>query len=81
MDPLSKAAGPMLSDTMSVPFNDLTALKQQLATKRFAAFFVEPIQSEAGIRLPEDDYLKKAQELCARYGTLFVLDEVKIPVR
>jgi ornithine--oxo-acid transaminase len=69
--------GPMLADTFAVPFNDLAALARQLATKRYAAFFVEPIQSEGGIRLPVADYLKEAQKLCARYGALFVLDEVQ----
>jgi ornithine--oxo-acid transaminase len=69
--------GPMLSDTAAVPFNDLAALQQQLATKRYGAFFVEPIQSEAGIRLPDPDYLRQAQDLCTRYGALFVLDEVQ----
>jgi ornithine--oxo-acid transaminase len=69
--------GPMLSDTFAIPFNDLVALERQLATKRIAAFFVEPIQSEAGIRLPDAEYVKEAQKLCARHGALFVLDEVQ----
>jgi ornithine--oxo-acid transaminase len=69
--------GPMLSDTEAVPFNDLAALRRELATRRYGAFIVEPIQSEAGIRLPAPDYLKEAQDLCARNGTLFVLDEVQ----
>lgn len=69
--------GPMLSDTAAVPFNDLAALKEKLATKSYGAFFVEAIQSEAGIRLPDADYLRQAQEICTRYGTLFVVDEVQ----
>lgn len=69
--------GPMLADTAAIPFNDVAALRERLATKRYAAFFVEPIQSEAGIRLPDASYLREAQELCARYGALFVLDEVQ----
>ena len=69
--------GPMLADTCDIPFNDLAALERQRATKRFAAFFVEPIQSEAGIRLPGQDYLTEAQRLCARCGALFVFDEVQ----
>lgn len=69
--------GTMLPDTHAIPFNDLTALEQQLSTKNYAAFFVEPIQSEAGIRLPDPGYLAAAQKLCARYGALFVLDEVQ----
>lgn len=69
--------GPMLADTRAIQFNDLAALKQQLETKKFAAFIVEPLQSEAGIRLAEPEYLRQAQRLCAGYGTLFVLDEVQ----
>ena len=69
--------GPMLPDTGAVPFGDLGALRERLATKQLAAFFVEPIQSEAGIRIPGPEYLREASRLCARYGTLFVLDEVQ----
>jgi ornithine--oxo-acid transaminase len=69
--------GPMLSDTVAVPFGDLAALRERLARKQFAAFFVEPIQSEAGIRIPGPEYLREARRLCARYGTLLVLDEVQ----
>ena len=69
--------GPMLSDTAAVPFGDLAALREQLARKQFAAFFVEPVQSEGGIRIPAPEYLREAKCLCARYGTLLVLDEVQ----
>ena len=69
--------GAMLSDTVAVPFGNLEALRERLATKQFAAFFVEPIQSEAGIRIPGPEYLREASRLCARYGTLLVLDEVQ----
>ena len=50
---------------------------KKLATRRYAAFFVEPLQSEGGIRIPHPDYLPGAQSLCRRYGALFVLDEVQ----
>src|ERR1019366_6201411 len=40
-------------------------------------FIVEPVQSEAGIRLPPPGYLEVAQAACHRHGTLFVLDEVQ----
>ncbi|MGA2184166.1 MAG: aspartate aminotransferase family protein [Bryobacteraceae bacterium] len=69
--------GPMLPDTQAIPFGDIGALEAQLATKRFAAFIVEPVQSEAGIRMPPPDYLRRAKDLCRRFGTLFVLDEVQ----
>ncbi len=72
-----KGFGPLLPETAFVPFGDLAALEKELSSKRYAAFFVEPIQAEGGIRVPEPDYLRKAQELCQRYGTLLVADEVQ----
>lgn len=69
--------GPMLSDTVGVPFGDLETLKQTLSTGHYAAFFVEPVQSEAGIQLPDRNYLTEAAQLCRRHGALFVLDEVQ----
>jgi ornithine--oxo-acid transaminase len=69
--------GPMLPDTEEIPFGNLKALEEKLAHRKFAAFIVEPIQSEAGIRVPEREYLRTAQSLCKCYGTLFVLDEVQ----
>jgi ornithine--oxo-acid transaminase len=69
--------GPMLAETEEVPFGALDALEKKLATRRFAAFIVEPVQAEAGIRVPPSGYLEAAQALCRRYGSLFVLDEVQ----
>ncbi|HEY3836697.1 MAG TPA: aspartate aminotransferase family protein [Bryobacteraceae bacterium] len=69
--------GPMLANTASVPFGDLPALEEKLKSKKYAGFFVEPVQSEGGIVLPPSDYLKETKRLCARYGTLLVLDEVQ----
>jgi ornithine--oxo-acid transaminase len=73
----SEGFGPLLADTAAIPFGDLSALECELKTKRFAAFMVEPIQSEAGVCVPAPDYLRSAEALCRRYGTLFVLDEVQ----
>ncbi len=72
-----KGFGPLLPETMTVPFGDLVALEKELATKRYAAFFVEPIQAEGGIRMPEPGYLGDVQDLCRRYGSLLVADEVQ----
>jgi ornithine--oxo-acid transaminase len=68
---------PLLPGTESVPFANVAELERKLASKKFAAFVVEPIQSEAGVRVPPDDYLLAAQTLCKKYDTLFVLDEVQ----
>jgi ornithine--oxo-acid transaminase len=72
-----KGFGPLLPDTAFVPFGELAALEKELSTRRYAAFFVEPIQAEGGIRIPEPNYLRDAQALCGRYGTLLVADEVQ----
>ena len=69
--------GPLLADTAAIPFGDLRALQRELKSKRFAAFIVEPIQSEAGVCVPDREYLRAAESLCRRFGTLFVLDEVQ----
>jgi ornithine--oxo-acid transaminase len=69
--------GPLLPESEFVPFGDLAALDLALKSKRFAAFIVEPIQSEAGVCVPDRDYLRAAESLCRRYGTLLVLDEVQ----
>ncbi len=68
---------PLLPGAESVPLANLAELETKLATKKFAAFVVEPVQSEAGVRVPPADYLRGAQALCKKYGTLFVLDEVQ----
>ncbi len=69
--------GPLLPQTEAIPFDDLPALESKLHTKKFAAYFVEPIQSEGGIKLPSPEYLRQAKSLCHQYGTLLVLDEVQ----
>jgi ornithine--oxo-acid transaminase len=69
--------GPMLPETEAVALGDLEALKSKLRTRQFAAFIVEPLQGEGGVRVPEPGYLENVQALCRRYGTLFVVDEVQ----
>ena len=69
--------GTLLPETEAVPFNDLATLEAKLATRRFAALVLEPIQGEGGVRVPEERYLARAQALCRKFGTLFVLDEVQ----
>ncbi len=72
-----KGFGPLLPGTDQIRFNNLGDLEEKLKTRDYAAFFVEPIQGEAGIRAPQGNYLKEAGDLCKRYGTLLVLDEVQ----
>jgi ornithine--oxo-acid transaminase len=69
--------GPLLQDTVGVDYGDLSALESTLQAKRHAALVLEPVQAEAGIRVPSKAYLQGAQELCRKTGTLFVIDEVQ----
>ena len=69
--------GPLLPETKMVPFGSLEHLEWELKSKKFAAFIVEPVQSEGGVCVPDPVYLRSAQSLCRRYDTLFVLDEVQ----
>jgi ornithine--oxo-acid transaminase len=68
--------GPLLPGCVRVPFGDLGALETELSSRDVAAFIVEPIQGRM-VTLPPDGYLHGAQELCRRYGTLFVADEIQ----
>jgi acetylornithine/succinyldiaminopimelate/putrescine aminotransferase/nucleoside-diphosphate-sugar epimerase len=68
--------GPLVPGCERVPFGDLERLEAQLRTRDVAAFIVEPIQGRM-VTLAPSGYLEGAQELCRRYGTMFVLDEVQ----
>src|SRR5262245_18643351 len=67
---------PLLPDCVCVPFNDLAALDRALSNRQIAAFVVEPIQGK-GVILPDEDYLRGVQDLCRRYETLFIADEIQ----
>lgn len=69
--------GNLLPGARQIPFNDIATLEHELKTEKYAALFLEPIQGEAGIRVPDCKYLGEAKSLCERYGTLLVLDEVQ----
>lgn len=66
---------PLLPDIRYITFNEEEDLKQ--ITKRTACVMVEPIQAEAGIVLPRNNYLEKLRERCNETGTLLIFDEVQ----
>ena len=66
-----------LAPFVEVPFGDLAALEKALAARDIAAFIVEPIQVEAGVRLAPSAYLDAARDACRRTGALFIVDEVQ----
>ena len=68
---------PLLPGCEAVPFDDLEALEAKLSRQDVAAFIVEPIQGEGGVIVPHDGYLRGARELCDRYGSLLIFDEIQ----
>ena len=69
--------GPFMPGFTVIPYNDLGALERALEDKHVAGFLVEPIQGEAGVVLPDDGYLAKAQRACEDAGVLFIADEIQ----
>ena len=69
--------GPFVPGFEKIPYNNIAALEKALEDPNVAAFLVEPIQGEAGVFVPDDGYLKKAQELCKAKNVLLICDEVQ----
>ncbi len=79
-DPIAKDDfGPFIPGIELVPYNDITALKNLFEAKgdRIVAYLVEPIQGEAGVIVPDDDYWPQVAELCRQYNILLAMDEVQ----
>lgn len=71
--------GPFTPGFIKIPYNDIAALEEVLSREAdtIAAFLVEPIQGEAGVYVPDENFLKSASELCKKYNVLFIADEVQ----
>ena len=69
--------GPFMPGFDLIPYNDLGALEKALQNPNVAAFMVEPIQGEAGVVVPDPQYLARAQALCTRHNALLIADEVQ----
>lgn len=71
----SRAFRPLMPDVRLLEFNNEEELSQ--ITERTACIMVEPIQGEAGIVLPENNFLKKIRKRCDETGTLLIFDEIQ----
>src|SRR6218665_43206 len=60
-----------------VPFNDLDALEAVLRKRDVAAFIIETIPATYGFPMPKDGYLQACQNLCRKYGAMYIADEVQ----
>ncbi len=69
--------GPYTPGFQSIAYNNMSALESALENKNVIAFLVEPIQGEAGVNTPADDYMRKVQALCNSKNVLFIADEIQ----
>ncbi|MBC6991246.1 ornithine--oxo-acid transaminase [Hymenobacter sp. BT491] len=69
--------GPYSPGYQVVPYDDLKALEEALLDPHVCAFLVEPIQGEAGVVVPSEGYLAKAQALCKAHKVLLIVDEIQ----
>jgi len=74
-----KGFGPFTPGIEKIPYNDPQALEDilQKLGENVAAFIVEPIQGEAGVFVPDDNYIKDCYNICKKHNVLFVADEVQ----
>ena len=68
---------PLMSEFIHVNYDDIEAISDYQSNANVVAVMVEPIQGEAGIIIPKNDYLNKVQELCNKNGWLLILDGVQ----
>ncbi|EGO57890.1 ornithine aminotransferase [Neurospora tetrasperma FGSC 2508] len=63
----------------TIRYNNIADLEEVLEAhgKETAAFIVEPIQGEAGVVVPDEDYLQKVSALCKKHNVLFICDEIQ----
>ncbi|MBO7195530.1 MAG: aspartate aminotransferase family protein [Alistipes sp.] len=67
---------PLLPDTKAINFNSFDDLEQ--ITSRTACVLCEPVQGEAGVRVPQDGYLQALRKRCDEVGALLIFDEIQV---
>ncbi|KAK2437943.1 acetylornithine aminotransferase, mitochondrial [Trifolium repens] len=75
----TRGFGPLMPGHLKVDFGDAEAVEKIFKEKgdRIAAFILEPIQGEAGVKIPPDGYLKAVRDLCSKYNVLMIADEIQ----
>jgi len=68
---------PLLSEFIHVEFDDIEAISKYTRNENVVAVMLEPIQGEAGVVIPEPEYLNKVKSLCEKNDWLLILDEVQ----
>lgn len=78
VDPASTGGfGPFVPGYVIVEYDNIDALERALSDDNIAGFIVEPIQGEAGVVVPHEEYIPEAAKLCREHNVLFIADEVQ----
>jgi acetylornithine aminotransferase len=64
-------------DIEIVPWHDIEAIEKGLSKKEVAAVIIEGVQGIGGIHIPSNEFLNQLQQVCKKYGTLLILDEIQ----
>jgi acetylornithine/succinyldiaminopimelate/putrescine aminotransferase len=72
---MKNAFRPLLPDVRILEFNNIDTLNQ--VTTNTACVIVEPIQGEAGVIVPDNEFIKKLRNICSEKGVLLIFDEIQ----
>lgn len=73
-----KNFGPYTPGFIKIPYDDPEALEAAIENNdNIAGFLVEPIQGEAGVYTPADDFMQRVKEICNKHNVLFMADEIQ----
>ena len=73
---VKRGFGPLLPSFLHIPFNDIEALREAM-NEEVAAVMVEVVQGEGGVLPADISFLQEIEQLCRRYGALYIIDEVQ----
>ena len=66
---------PLLPDVRFIRFNEMDDLDQ--VTRKTAGVIIEPVQGDAGVRIPSESYMQALRKRCYETGALLIFDEVQ----
>ncbi|MHA1719287.1 MAG: ornithine--oxo-acid transaminase [Promethearchaeota archaeon] len=72
--------GPFTPGFITIPYGNAQELEDhilELGPENVAAFLFEPIQGEAGVKVPEKGFYTKVREICTKYNVLMIADEIQ----
>lgn len=73
----TKNFGPFMPGFEIVDYDNVAALEKALSNPNVCGLWIEPIQGEAGVYVPQDGYLKAAEKLCRQHNVLLMMDEIQ----